>query len=147
MSQIVTSLKRVWFFLKRSWFVLTVILVLILFFIGQFGSPRNQSLIIASIVILSITIAGLVLQIIISMMQLRSFKTYLESNKRIDDISIANGLSIEILTVRRQLHELMKDEKHPGMILLLKGLNALKRSSSDLLTPIKFLFVLRSLPC
>lgn len=121
MSNILNSMKRVWFFIKGSWFVLTIIVVLILFLVGRFGPTRNQSLIIAAIVILSVTIAGLVLQIIISMIHLRSFKTFLESNKRIDDVSIAHSLNVELLTVRRQLHELMKDEKHPGMIILLKN--------------------------
>jgi type VI protein secretion system component VasK len=121
MSTLVSSMKRVWYFVKRSWFILTVSIVLLLFLIGRLSTPRKQSLIIASIVILSVTIAGLVLQIVLSMIQLRSFKTFLESNKRIDDVSIAHGLNLELLTVRRQLHELLKDEKHPGMILVLKN--------------------------
>jgi hypothetical protein len=76
---------------------------------------------ISAIVILSITIAGLVLQIVLSILKFRSFKTYLESHKRIDDASIARGIDNELVTVKRQLSELMKDKKSPGMIILLKN--------------------------
>jgi len=119
MSEVLNSMKRVWIFIKRSWFILTIVLVLLLFLVGKTSS--NQPLIISSIVILSITIAGLILQIVLSMLQLRSFKTFLESNKRIDDVSIAHGLNMELLTIRRHLHELLKDEKYPGWIILLKN--------------------------
>jgi len=118
MSSFIDIIKRLWFFLKRSWFVLMVIVVLILFFLPQDNKRPFQ---ISAIVILSLTIAGLILQIVLSLLQLRSFKTYLESHSRIDDVSIARGLSNELVTVRRQLSELMKDEKCPGMIILLKN--------------------------
>ncbi|MHA1112731.1 MAG: hypothetical protein ACTSRE_16700 [Promethearchaeota archaeon] len=119
MSTFLETLKRVWFYLKRSWFVITVVLVLILFFVGKLEGI--SSLMITSIVILSITIAGLILQIVLTILKFRSFKTYLESHKRIDDASIAHGIDNELVTVRRQLSELMKDKKCPGMIILLKN--------------------------
>ena len=100
---------------------LVLLSLFILFIIGRWGPRRNQSLIIASIVILSVTIAGLILQIVLSMLHLRSFKTFLESNKRIDDVSISQALNLDLLTIRRQLHELMKDEKNLGWIILLKN--------------------------
>ena len=119
MSSLIPTLKRIWFFIKRSWFILMIIIVLILFFIGHF--ENISSLMVSAIVILSVTIAGLILQIVLTMLKFRSFKTYLESHKRIDDTSIARGLSNELVTVRRQLSELMKDEKCPGLIILLKN--------------------------
>ncbi|MBN2156628.1 MAG: hypothetical protein JW776_11350 [Candidatus Lokiarchaeota archaeon] len=90
-------------------------MVLLLFFLGERPSK------IAAIVILSLTIVGLILQIVLSLLQLRNFKTYLESYNRIDDVSIARGLHNELVTVRRQLYEMMKEEKCPGMIILLKN--------------------------
>ena len=119
MSSFTSNLKSVWHFFKRSWFILTVILVLILFFIGQ--NEDISSLMITAIVILSITIAGLILQIVVTQLKLRSFNTYLESHKRIDDASIARGIDNELVTVRRQLSELMKDKKCPGMVILIKN--------------------------
>ncbi len=119
MSAFLETLKRVWHYLKRSWFVITIVLVLILFFVGKL--EEISSLMISSIVILSLTIAGLILQIILTILKFRSFKSYLESHKRIDDASIAYGVDEELVTVRRQLSELMKDKKCPGMIILLKN--------------------------
>lgn len=119
MTAFIETLKRVWYYLKRSWFVITVILVLILFFVGKL--ENSSSMMIFAIVILCITIAGLILQIVLSALKFRSFKTYLESHKRIDDVSIARGIDNELVTVRRQLSELMKDKKSLGMIILLKN--------------------------
>ncbi len=119
MSSILPMLKRVWAFIRRSWFILMVTLVLLLFFIGL--GTDTQSLMITAIVILSVTIAGLILQIVLTILKFRSFITYLESHRRIDDSSVARGLNNELVTVRRQLSDLMKDKKCPGLVVLLKN--------------------------
>ena len=117
MNRFMDTLKRIWQFLKKSWFIMMIIVVLLVFFLSEQGGAGR----IVAIVILALTIIGLTLQIILSQLQLRNFRTYLESNKRIDDISIARSLQSELVTVRRQLHDLMKDEKSPGMIILVKN--------------------------
>ncbi len=92
-------------------------IVLLVFFLSDRGGAGR----IVAIVILVLTIVGLTLQIILSQLQLRNFRTFLESNKRIDDISIARALHSELVTIRRQLHDLLKDEKTSGMIILIKN--------------------------
>ncbi|MHA1896711.1 MAG: hypothetical protein ACTSU2_04870 [Promethearchaeota archaeon] len=106
------KIRNIGNFLKRSWFSLSIIIVLLIYFLVDYK---------LAVLILLIEIIILAIEIVVDRTSARRFIKFLERFRKISDIEIARRKRKDLDTVRKKLNKLQGSNKLRGLLLYFDG--------------------------